>query len=220
MIWFWVYQAQTQFLDRNLEAHNADDGSAQMSTSSFSSARQLMPSYNSFDGDLKHTIRFQVIVWSISAPDVKTHRVSMKFRVTLFWNDPPPLRRLDGVEQKRKRIQQFMWVMSGRSTACKKKMSDSPAELLDVPPISILNADSFDVIGAPTVELLKEDSRLYRWSCMYKAQLHQNEISCNDFPHDEHGKFLCVNSEFPTFVTLILIFPILITFPFINSHLY
>ena len=51
-------------------------------------------SYNSVDQlssiDKCKTIRFQVIVWSISSPDVKNNTVSMKFRVTLFWEDDEP----------------------------------------------------------------------------------------------------------------------------------
>lgn len=128
---------------------------------------------------------------------MKNDRVSMKFRVTLFWNDPPPemdddddddIATIeeddDGVAKpkwnKRKtKRSQSIWSMSGRSTAYEKKISEgtSPVEMIDVPPISIVNADSFDIIGSPEVQLLREDSRLMRWSCMYRAQLHQNEIS-------------------------------------------
>lgn len=194
-------QAQTQFLDRNLEAHNYYDGanlqlsapSSPSPSTSLSNLRNFaMPSYNSVDKlEAINTIRFQVIVWSISAPDVKAHRVSMKFRVTMFWNAPPPTRpNLVNGDQTRNKIQQTMWAMSGRSTAFQKKMSDCHTEKLDVPPVSILNADSFEVIGMPEVQLLREDSRLYRWSCMYRAQLIQNEISVNEFPHDEHD--LCL----------------------------
>jgi hypothetical protein len=182
-----VTQAQTQFLDRNLEAHAADDGSAPLSASPLSNSSQFMSSYHAV-GDIQHTIRFQVIVWSISSPDVKTHRVSMKFRVTLFWNDSPQSRgpTEPKPQQGRSKKTQFVWAMSGRSTACQKKISDDPAALLDVPPISILNADSMEAVGTPEVQLLREDTQLYRWSCMYRAQLHQNDISVDQFPHDEH----------------------------------
>mmetsp|Transcript_42936 Transcript_42936/g.91293 ORF Transcript_42936/g.91293 Transcript_42936/m.91293 type:complete len:465 (+) Transcript_42936:270-1664(+) len=192
-------QAQTQFLDRNLEAHK-DDGSVVLSappspSSSLSNLRKFaFPSYSSTETiDVIHTIRFQIIIWSISAPDVKTHRVSMKFRITMFWNDqPPPSRNGGGGELKRKKSQSSMWMMSGRSTAYQKKMTDDPAEKLDVPPVSILNADSFEVIGMPDVQLLREDTRLHRWSCMYRAQLLQNDrdMSVREFPHDEHD--LCL----------------------------
>jgi len=194
-------QAQTQFLDRNLEAHAKDDGSAQLSTSSptqmsqLSSLSKLLPSYNAV-ADPRHTIRFQVVVWSISPPDVKSHQVSMKFRVTVFWNGPP-LSRFEprGEEQRPKgkgsdKAAQYHWVMSSRSTACRKKISDDPAALMAVPPVSILNADRHEVIGAPEVTLLREDTQLFRWSCMYRAQLHQNDISVYQFPHDEHDLVL------------------------------
>lgn len=196
-------QAQTQFLDRNLDAHNlcADDASTTLTapsspspspTSSLSNLRKPFPaSYQSLDQfEMIHTIRFQVIIWSVSSPDVKTHRVSMKFRVTLFWNDPPPSRSgpsvVSGEKMRAKLQQRAAWVMSGRSTALRRKVADDPAERLEVPPVSILNADNIEVIGAPEVQLLKEDGRLYRWSCMYRAQLLQNDISVREFPHDEH----------------------------------
>ena len=220
-------QAQTAFLDRDLEAHCysaasnsqhggfvGDGGSVRTTgSSSVLNKRVAMPSYNSldWDDDGKHTIRAQVIVWSISAPDVKSGSVSMKFRATLFWNDPSHAQSKkegdhlnhDNAEtednggvpvagaKKRKgsKKQSFMWQMAGRSVACKKKVSDHPEEeLLDVPPLSILNADSFEVIGAPEVTLLGE--RLYRWSCMYRANLHQSEMSVTQYPHDKHD--LCL----------------------------
>lgn len=219
-------QAQTAFLDRNLEAHysasnsqqggfGGDDGSVRTTGSSAvpNKIRVAMPSYNSLDwGDdaTKHTIRAQVIVWSISAPDVKSGIVSMKFRATLFWNDPSHAQSKkedhlnhDNTEtddnggvpvaKKRKgsKKQSFMWQMAGRSVAYKKKVSDHPEEdLLDVPTLSILNADSFEIIGAPEVMLLREDTRLYRWSCMYRANLHQSEMSVTQYPHDKHD--LCL----------------------------
>jgi hypothetical protein len=189
-------QAQTQFLDSNLEAFTGGDDNGSTRTSS-SIPRTIIPSYSSLGYDERYTIRCQVILWSIGSPDVKNDRVSMKFRVTLFWNDPPPEmdddddddvamneEDDDGVAKpkwnKRKtKRSQSIWIMSGRSTAYEKKISEgtSPVEMIDVPPISIVNADSFDIIGSPEVQLLREHSRLMRWSCMYRAQLHQNEIS-------------------------------------------
>lgn len=188
-------QAQTQFLDRNLEAHMNDERSARMSPSGSSgrlransmsnNSQKMLSSTSSLD--IIDTIRFQVIVWSICAPDVKTHRVSMKFRVTIFWNDNVSS---SPVQTKKTKMQQFRYVMSGRSTAVKKKVSDTLAEMLDVPPVSILNADSFEVIGQPEVQLLNDHSQLYRWSCMYRAQLCQSDICVDQFPHDEHD--LCI----------------------------
>ncbi|KAL7540713.1 hypothetical protein ACHAXR_010317 [Thalassiosira sp. AJA248-18] len=46
---------------------------------------------------------------------------------------------------------------------------------------------SFDAIGQPEVQLLREDSRLMRWSCMYRAQLHQDDMRVQEFPHDAHN---------------------------------
>lgn len=196
-------QAQAQFLDRNLDAHdnsgNADDANSGIHSVS-SVPRMIMPlSYNSFDNcgtaDQRQTLRFQVIVWSVGCPDVKNDNVSMKFRVTLFWNDHPSEDTdyaLNNVKIKKKRKAQCVWVMSGRSAAYKKKMSETHTDMTDIPPISILNADSFEIIGQPEVQLLREDSRLMRWSCMYRAKLHQDDMRVNEFPHDAHNLALKV----------------------------
>jgi len=222
-------QAQTQFLDRNLEAHAnksssppADGGSNNNNNNSVSIGMQSVSSipkmilhsssgqsYNSlnyFDPIQVQTVRFQVIVWSVGCPDVRNALVSMKFRVTLFWNNDNDYRpkNNDGVDianggsnnnlvgttidkskKKRKKVPSI-WVMAGRSAAYKKKITECPNDMIDIPPISILNADSFEVIGQPEVQLLREDSRLMRWSCMYRAQLHQDEMNVSEFPHDTH----------------------------------
>ena len=126
----------------------------------------------------------------------------MKFRVTLYWNDDPPTKadattnsyiphtdeQGDNVTTNaRINRSRSIWVMVGRSAAIKKKISDIPTDTIDVPPVSILNADSFEVIGQPEVQLLREDTRLMRWSCMYRAQLHQDDMRVNEFPHDAHN---------------------------------
>ena len=82
-------QAQTQYLDRNFENHQNSSRNSSRNSSPYPSSQKLT-SYNSLDFDLKYTIRHQVIVWSVGIPDVKSHTVTMMFRVTLFWNDPPP----------------------------------------------------------------------------------------------------------------------------------
>ena len=205
-------QAQTQFLDRNLEAHSAHCESAiglRMASSipnTINKSSSGFSSYNSLDNNFApsqwQTIRFQVIVWAVGSPDVKNNRVNMKFRVTLYWNDDPPTKadattnsyipntdeQGDNVTTNaRMNRSRSIWVMVGRSAAIKKKISDIPTDTIDVPPVSILNADSFEVIGQPEVQLLREDSRLMRWSCMYRAQLHQDDMRVNEFPHDAHN---------------------------------
>ena len=77
-------QAPTQFLDANLNAFEEGKNRSRSNSIGSNQHRSIMsplpaPSYN--------TIRFQVLIWSIGSPDVKTGRVSIKFRVTLFWND-------------------------------------------------------------------------------------------------------------------------------------
>jgi len=278
-------QAQTQFLDLNLEAHannnihsnggiasdgnsplwqKIKDGSSDQSLPSI--PKMIRPSsnlsqykfgsintYNSYNSvdqlssiDKCKTIRFQVIVWSISSPDVKNNTVSMKFRVTLFWEDEPKDKELkdafalfdtddsgtiskseikqlmkkmgktlsdselnammteadtDGNKEidfnefkcimeggKHKKAKaQSMWVMAGRRAAYKRKIAEASTDMIDVPPISILNADSFEVIGQPEIQLLQEDRHLMRFSCMYRAQLQQDDMTVYNFPHDKHN---------------------------------
>ena len=201
-------QAQTQFLDRNMEAHSVNENAFGLrpasSVSSIIKQSSCFSSYNSLDNVApyqRQTIRFQVIVWSVGGPDVKNNQVSMKFRVTLFWNDDPPKKEdvTDGfipnmddeqggnVTTNTRKRSQSIWVMVGRGAAIKKKISETPTDTIDVPPVSILNANSFEVIGQPEVQLLREDSRLMRWSCMYRAQLHQDDMRVCEFPHDAHN---------------------------------
>ena len=245
-------QAQTQFLDRNLDNHQSRNDGTNGGTSPYSSFTKLT-SYSSLDFDQKHTIRHQVIVWSVGIPDVKTHSVTIMFRVTLFWNDPPPpspivppLRQRsispngngnnkntttttttttitttnNNATAKSKKDEdgacdETYWVMDGRRKAVRRLKrgrsssfaeSSSPLspshngpggggggagvvteeETIDVPPISIINADTFEVIGQPDITLLRKKSRLMRFSCMYRARLQQESMNVSQFPHDSH----------------------------------
>ena len=284
-------QAQTQFLDLNLESHEvrSPGGSPFPST-------QRLSSYNSLDFDQKHTIRHQVIVWSVGIPDVKSHTVSIMFRVTLFWNDPPkpiplqftvlpPLNQsgggnlntnmngnvttnmatlirqrsnsnassssnlrhsassgainIDGppvsntagangnsssnshVSSNSNNNHNYdssssndkddsFWVMDGRRKAVRKTRStgfngtaaaagsQQPSnnntideqDTVDVPPISIINAETFETVGQADVALLRKKSRLMRFSCMYRAKLMQESMNVAQFPHDSHDLVL------------------------------
>lgn len=172
-----------------------------------------------------NTIRFQVIVWSIACPDVKSAKVSMKFRVTIFWNDRPPPSAPEQIlvpngyntnttsnnnamsasnhgtnnnkedesnintaatTPKKSGNGPTIWVMSGRKQAYQKKLKADASATIDIPPVSILNSDTFETIGQPEITLLRKDTKLMRWSCMYRAQLHQDEMTVKEFPHDAH----------------------------------
>jgi len=81
--------------------------------------------------------------------------------------------------------------MDGRGRAKHKAMTISNhTQYIDVPPLSIINAESFSVVGAPDVTCLRESDGLMRWTCMYKATLRQNHMMVTDFPHDRHS--LCI----------------------------
>jgi len=248
MVWLGE-QAPTQFLDANLNAFEEGNGtsigmSLDGSNESQGSVTSILSDSRNHGGDAGgghrsilppftsspsyNTIRFQIIVWSIGSPDVKSGRVSMKFRVTMFWNvtigDPKtPASSADhnnlnvnsanlvpngpgasaNLEKLPKPKGPTVWVMSGRGRAYEKNLRDTlpsssndpPAQnsIVDVPPVSILNSDSFEIIGQPEIMLLQESKqkgRLMRWSCMYRAQLHQEDMTVKDFPHDSHR--LCI----------------------------
>jgi len=74
----------------------------------------------------------------------------------------------------------------GRQRALEQSEKDIPATAIEVPAVSILNVVTFDTIGDPEVSMLREDSKLMRWSCMYRATLFQEHWDVHNFPHDEH----------------------------------
>jgi hypothetical protein len=142
-----------------------------------------------------NTIRFQVVIWNIGKVDVVEGRVPVTFRVTLFWNDMPSIRSSrmsstsldDSTEsaESGKTGNSVRWEMNGRQNATLKEVTNE-ADTVSVPPISILNVVTFDTIGAPEVDLLREDSGLWRWTCMYRATLIQEHWRVDEFPHDSH----------------------------------
>lgn len=92
------------------------------------------------------------------------------------------------------------WVMQGRQKAVPSKddhnyvtASASSAGgggrplSIDVPPVSILNVVTFDTIGAPEICLLRQDTGLWQWTCMYRATLIQEHLDVHNFPHDSHN---------------------------------
>ena len=119
-------QAQTQFLYRR----NSSGSTRSLSSSSaFPSYQELSSSYNSLDFfDKKYTIRHQVVVWSVGTPDVKSHTVTMMFRVTLFWNDPlPPSLAAQSQpsppedDDNDSDHDGSIWIMEGRNKAVRRK---------------------------------------------------------------------------------------------------
>mmetsp|Transcript_19521 Transcript_19521/g.29373 ORF Transcript_19521/g.29373 Transcript_19521/m.29373 type:complete len:511 (+) Transcript_19521:48-1580(+) len=147
-------------------------------------------------------LRFQAVIWHIGNIDVQLGQVTMRFRLTLYWNDEkydedqlefphgtPPSPNTRKKAQERIKYSNTMWVMEGRQCACRKQMTNqnSILEMVDVPPVSILNAVHFDTVGAPEVCMLDEEERLLRWTCMYNAVLTQGDhMFVGNFPHDSH----------------------------------
>lgn len=142
-----------------------------------------------------HTFRFQVVVWYVGPVDVVHGKVDMKFRVTIFWNAPP-------VEEKEESEASYgtgtmdkkVWVLHGRQRAYERSLSEliagSNKRLVFVPPVSILNAVDFEIVGDPEVCLINKKRNLMRWSCLYKATLHQGTMNVANFPHDVHDLVL------------------------------
>jgi len=79
------------------------------------------------------------------------------------------------------------WIMKGRQRACRYHVGhDEIQEKIDVPPVSILNAVSFDTLEAE-ISMLDADTRLMRWTCMYRVDLFQaDHMTVEQFPHDRH----------------------------------
>ena len=50
------------------------------------------------------------------------------------------------------------------------------SNLVYVPPISILNAVGFSLVGEPEVCLVDEAERRMKWTCLYKASLIQEHM--------------------------------------------
>lgn len=142
---------------------------------------------------LVNTIRFQVLVWHIGRLDVIQGQVSMKFRITIFWNEENPeqlnagVNPVDNGKAARSNSPTGQWRMQGRHKAFHRTYSsDGGQDFIDVPAVSILNAVSFETIGEPEVVMLREKQRLMRWTAMYRATLTQDEMRVDNYPHDAH----------------------------------
>ena len=138
----------------------------------------------------KQSIRFQVVVWNMGSVDVAEGRVPVTFRVTIFWNDHHQHQQQQQESDDDDLSASFQthasWQMSGRRQAVQRETREIPLKTIEVPPVSILNAVTFEIIGSPDVTMLREDTRLMRWTCMYRASLVQNHWRVENFPHDQH----------------------------------
>ena len=129
----------------------------------------------------------------------------MRFRITLFWNDvlmvDPSINTdtttttpcEDSVagslhSSSRKASAESEWIMKGRQRACRYHVGgDQILETVDVPPVSILNAVSFDTVEGAEITMIDTDTRLMRWTCMYRVDLFQaDHMTVEQFPHDWH----------------------------------
>lgn len=134
------------------------------------------------------TIRFQVVIWNVGKLDVVAGTVPMTFRVSLFWNYLEDDNNEDDVTRDGgTSVQSFhVWKMQGRQRAFQQELRDIPTKVIDVPPLSIMNVSTFQVIGSPDVGMLNEQTKLMRWTCMYRATVIQENLRVDQFPHDLH----------------------------------
>ncbi|KAL3914844.1 MAG: hypothetical protein SGILL_005924 [Bacillariaceae sp.] len=156
--------------------------------SSFSSVRSNM-SYETFQPHIGvRRIRFQVVVWYIGAPDEVHGRVEMKFRVTIFWNAPNSDKDEEVGYGMNNPFNKRVWKMHGRQRAYESSINDvgEGERIVYVPPVSILNAVDFDLLGDAEVCRVNTEENLMKWSALYRASLLQDNMHVGEFPHDEH----------------------------------
>jgi len=140
-------------------------------------------------------VRFQVVVWYVGPIDVVLGLVSIKFRVTIYWHAPSEEEHeamartgYGNYDPQNKRV----WTMEGRQRAYQRELTEilPGSNLVYVPPVSILNAKDFRVIGSPEVCCVNEQNKSMQWTCMYSASLIQHHMKVMAFPHDEHDLVL------------------------------
>jgi hypothetical protein len=160
--------------------------------SSFCSVRSNM-SYDTFHTSTAiRRIRFQVVVWYIGAPDEVHGRVEMKFRVTIFWNAPEDKDDDEVGYGMNNPYHKRVWKMHGRQRAYETSLSEvgDGDRIVYVPPVSILNAVDFELLGDAEVCRLNAAENLMKWSALYRASLLQDNMNVGEFPHDEHDLVL------------------------------
>ena len=147
------------------------------------------------------SIRFQVVIWHIGTIDVQTGCVKMRFRLTLFWNDygdnlntqSSPTKQANKSNTPNAATDD-VWIMEGRQRAYLRNKHDESTikEMIDVPPVSIMNAVEFETVDGPEITVQRvtdgcQQFRRMRWTCMYSGLLFQGDhMSVKDFPHDSH----------------------------------
>ncbi|CAB9499456.1 expressed unknown protein [Seminavis robusta] len=144
-------------------------------------------------GDQVRYIRFQVVIWHIGPIDAVNGKVDMRFRVTIFWNRPD-----NDIDDKEigygmtNPNNKKVWAMYGRQRAYERVLKDVPegSRIVYVPPVSILNAVDFEILGEPEVCCVNASKGLMKWSCLYKASLAQEHLHVANFPHDSHDLIL------------------------------
>ena len=133
--------------------------------------------------EVSRPVRFQVVVWYVGPIDVVLGTFTMKFRLTIFWSAPTDKEHekmattgYGHYDPTNKRV----WKMEGRQRAYQKELDEilPGSNLVYVPPISILNAVDFTLVGEPEVCMLEDgaNEKRMKWTCMYTAQLIQEHM--------------------------------------------
>lgn len=162
-----------------------------------SSVPSMLDLYNLQERPIDTTIRFQVVLWHVGQVDMVQGRVPATFRVTIFWNAAPEETNLDNATTTNdgdslshggssSRATPQAWKMHGRQRAFQQTEATELQNTIEVPAVSLLNVETFTTVGEPEVVALNEETRLMRWTCMYRATLFQDQWEVDNFPHDEH----------------------------------
>jgi hypothetical protein len=148
-------------------------------------------SYDTFDVGSGKSIRFQVVIWYVGRPDEVLGKVEMKVRVTIFWNASDEKDSTVGYGMNNP-FHKKVWKMHGRQRAYQSNITEvgENDQIVYVPPVSILNAADYEVLGEPEVCRLNTEENLMKWSCLYKVSLLQENLQVAEFPHDSHDLVL------------------------------
>ena len=97
----------------------------------------------------------------------------------MFWNDLVPLTNDPSFSKAESNVPSAVpeseWTMKGRQRACRYDVGDDEVkEMIDVPPVSILNAIDFATVDAE-ISMIDQETRLMRYSCCCCCKSKQNE---------------------------------------------
>lgn len=117
-----------------------------------------------------NTMRFKATITFIGKPNDVLQQVKMRFRISLFWNDPE-----SNIPKMKEELK-----LEGRRIAKYNNQN------IDVPQVALINSVNFSVTSKAQVHSLNNNGNgLLRWTCEYEADMKQ-DMDIKDFPYDIH----------------------------------